>query len=51
LGWVDYLDNEYISLFCLVKKSGENELNEKQKLFFTKSNLEDIYKDAVKILK
>jgi hypothetical protein len=51
LGWVDYLDNEYISLFCLVKKSSENDLNEKQKLFFTKSNLEDVYKDAIKKLK
>jgi hypothetical protein len=51
LGWVDYLDNEYISLFCLVKKSVENEVPNKHGLNFTVNNLKDIFKSAVKKFK
>jgi len=44
LGWVDYLDNEFISLFCLIKKSTEVE-TDKQVINFTVSNLDKVFKN------
>lgn len=49
LGWVDYLDNEYISLFCLVKKSIDIEQPDKPRINFTITNLEEVFKNTVKL--
>lgn len=40
LGWVDYLDNEYLSLFCLVKKRNVDE----QMNNFTIEKLDELFK-------
>jgi len=43
LGWVDYLDNDYLSLFCLVKKNPSTEKDCSEKINFTVHDLEKLF--------
>lgn len=43
LGWIDYLDNDYLSLFCLVKRLHSTEKENPEKSNFTVQKLEKIF--------
>jgi hypothetical protein len=49
LGWIDYLDNDYLSLFCLVKQIRTSEEESSVEINFTVKDLEQFFSGKQKL--